>query len=119
MSVERRYSKRLPVNFPAQVRYRELRPFPGRASNLSMEGVYLEAENLGVPTGTMVELGFLAYDREWRIPALVVQAGSQGMRMMFREPQPDLYRAFTERHSLSGGSVATGGSRKRGGASSL
>ena len=96
MSVERRYSKRLPVNFPALVRYREFRPFPGRASNLSLEGAYLETQNLSVPTGTLVALEFLVHGRQWRVAALVVQQGSNGFGLMFRDAQPDLYQAFSQ-----------------------
>jgi len=96
MSVERRYSKRLPVNFPALVRYREFRPFPGRASNLSIEGAYLETETLKIPTGTLVGLEFLVYGRQWRVAALVVQRGSNGLGLMFRDAQPDLYQAFSQ-----------------------
>lgn len=96
MSVERRYSKRLPVNFPVQVRYRQLRPFPGRASNLSLEGAHLNTQNLKIPTGTLVGLEFEAYGRQWSIAALVVQLGSSGMGVMFQEPQPDLYQVFSQ-----------------------
>ena len=96
MSVERRYSKRLPVNFPVQVHYRELRPFPGRASNLSLEGAYLKTQNLNIPSGTLVDLEFQAYGRQWIIPALVVQVGSGGLGVMFREPQPSLYQVFSQ-----------------------
>jgi len=96
MSVERRYSKRLPVNFPVDVCYRELRPFPARASNLSLEGAHLNAQNLNIPSGTLVDLQFRAYGREWNIPALVVQVSSGGLGVMFRDPQPALYQVFSQ-----------------------
>lgn len=99
MSVERRYSKRLPVNFPAQIHYRQLRPFPGRARNVSAEGACIETHNLNIPTGTLVDLEFLAHGRHWRIAALVVQVDSHGIGLMFREPQSDLYGAFSQPHT--------------------
>ena len=96
MSVERRYSKRLPVNFPALVRYREYRPFAGRACNLSLEGAYLEAQALNIPTGTLVDLEFLVHGRQWRLAALVVQLDPNGLGLMFRDSQPDLYQVFSQ-----------------------
>jgi hypothetical protein len=100
------------VNFPVQVRYRQLRPFPGRASNLSLEGAYLNTQKLKIPTGTLVDLDFQAYGWQWSIAALVVQVSSGGMGVMFREPQPALYQVFSQPGTRTPILSAAGGAAK-------
>jgi len=94
MVVERRYSKRCAVHFPVAIRYREGRPFPAKARDLSLEGMFLEVGSLILPRGTLVDLEFSTAGRSWRIAVLVVHMGARGIGVMFREPQPELYRSW-------------------------
>ena len=83
MTVERRYSRRHPVEFELTLRYRQRR-FPiVLACNLSTDGMYVKIDNLTLPTGTLVEVEFDRWDREWLIPAVVVHGEARGVGLMF------------------------------------
>jgi hypothetical protein len=90
MGVERRYSKRVVIGFSVGIRYRGHRALPARAVNVSAEGMYLSTQRLRIPKGTLVQLEFRTLEREWNIDSLVIHAGSEGLGVMFLEPQPDL-----------------------------
>jgi hypothetical protein len=94
MSVERRYSKRLPVGFEVSLGYRGRRLPAATARNLGVDGAFVSLEGIiTLPTGTLVQLELHRHGRDWHLPAIVVHAGSDGIGLMFREPQPVLYRA--------------------------
>ncbi|MEY6433156.1 PilZ domain-containing protein [Thioalkalicoccus limnaeus] len=99
MSVERRYSTRHPVDFLVYIRYRRRRFSEAAARNLSVQGLYLDVRALTVPTGTFVELEFDCLGREWLLPALVIHRESNGIGIMFCDPQPELYRGVIETHA--------------------
>ncbi len=92
MTVERRRSSRLPVDFEVIMRYRQRRFPVAQARNLSPEGMYVRTSNLTLPTGTMIEIELDRWGRHWLIPAIVVHGDSRGVGLMFRKPQPELYR---------------------------
>lgn len=102
MSVERRYSKRYPIDLQVHILYRRRRFSNARAWNLSEQGMYLDVQAVTLPTGTLVELEFHCLGREWLIPAIVVHhQGSGGIGVMFRDPQRELYRALIGAHEMA------------------
>ncbi|MCG6985280.1 MAG: PilZ domain-containing protein [Thiocapsa sp.] len=96
MTVELRYCARHPIDLRVHIRYRNRRFFCARARNLSNDGMFLEVQNLTLPTGTLIELELQALGRDWLIPALVVHHRGSGIGVMFRDPQPALYRGLTQ-----------------------
>jgi len=99
MVVERRYSKRLLVALEARISYRHKRSFPAVATNLSLEGAFLRTRSLSIPTGSMVELECTAFGKVWTVAALVIHCNKEGIWVMFREPQRELYREIGEADS--------------------
>jgi len=92
MPVERRYSKRIRVDYEVELGYRGRRLPNAKARNLSPEGIYIALDNLTLPSGTLLELEIRRWGREWFVPAIVVHGDSRGVGLMFREPQPVLYQ---------------------------
>ena len=95
MTVERRLSVRHPVEFDVTMRYRQRRFPVARARDLSPDGIYLQTAKLTLPTGTLIEIELDRWGRQWLIPAMVVHGDAQGFGLMFRRPQPELYRYET------------------------
>lgn len=96
MTVELRYCARHPIDLRVHIRYRRRRFFCARACDLSDDGMFLEVQNLTLPRGTLIELELCALGRDWLIPAIVVHHRGSGIGVMFREPQPALYRGLTQ-----------------------
>jgi hypothetical protein len=74
------------------VRYRNRRFYCAVALDLSTDGMYLEVQNVTLPTGTLVELEFDTPGRSWLIPAIVVHHHNCGIGLMFRDRQTDLFQ---------------------------
>ena len=91
MTVERRYSDRLTVEFDVQIRYRGRRCPIAHARNISQDGMYVRTNHLTLPRGNMLELQLRRWGREWLIPAIVVHDDTRGVGLMFRETQSELY----------------------------
>ncbi|TVQ94366.1 MAG: PilZ domain-containing protein [Chromatiaceae bacterium] len=93
---ERRYSARHPLHLPVYIRYHR-RPFLGaQAQDLSVGGMFLRVRALTLPIGTPVELEFDGLGRRWLLPAIVVHGNPHGIGVMFREPQPALFRGLVQ-----------------------
>ncbi len=92
MSVNRRYSKRHPVDFVLYIHYRDKRIFPAQAKNLCIDGMFIQTNSLTLPKGNLVDLEFSLADNSWQIPAVVVHTSQGGLGVMFRKPQPALER---------------------------
>ncbi len=92
MSVNRRYSKRHPVNFLLYIHYREKRIFQARAKNLCVDGMFIQTDSLTLPKDNLVELEFSLSDLNWQVTAFVVHRVQGGFGVMFRKPQPALAR---------------------------
>lgn len=93
MSVERRYSKRYPMDGDVYIRYRKQRAFPAKAVNCSMQGMYLKTRSLTLLTGALVELEIFRGGNFWEIMGIVTHAGDEGIGVMFWQPQPALYES--------------------------
>jgi hypothetical protein len=91
MSVEKRYSKRYPMDGDVYIRYRKQRLMPATAVNCSMQGVFLSTESLTMLTGALVELELFRGGRQWSIMGVVTHVQSEGIGVMFWKPQPELY----------------------------
>ncbi len=96
MTVERRYSKRYPVDFRVKYRYRDLGPCASQALDLSLQGMLLATESTSPPAGVFVEITFSLAGYSWKIPAVVTRSTPGRMGVMFREAQPVLYRTTTK-----------------------
>ncbi|MGD9163740.1 MAG: PilZ domain-containing protein [Chromatiales bacterium] len=93
MPVERRYSKRYPMEGDVYIRYRKQRVFPARAVNCSTQGMYLKTESLTLLTGALVELEIFRDGRLWEVMGVVCHAQPEGIGVMFWQPQPELYES--------------------------
>ena len=93
MNVERRYSNRRPVDFSVSVKYRGRR-FPlARATDLSTDGMSIRLPGVTLPAGTLVELEFSRWNRDWLIPAVVTHGDMESFGVIFRDSQPKLFAA--------------------------
>jgi len=65
------------------------------ALNLSIAGMLLEYDGTKLVIGSSIDI--FACLNEWtsEIPAIVIHSNSSCTGIMFKEPQPDLYRAVT------------------------
>lgn len=93
MSVERRYSKRYPMDGDVYIRYRKQRAFPAKAVNCSMQGMFLKTESLTLLTGALVELEIFRNGRLWEVMGVVSHTQPDGIGVMFWKPQPALYES--------------------------
>ena len=93
MPVERRYSKRYPMDGDVYIRYRKQRAFPAKAVNCSMQGMYLETRSLTLLTGALVELEIFRGGNFWEIMGIVTHSCDEGIGVMFWQPQPELYES--------------------------
>ena len=91
MSVEKRYSKRYPMEGDVYIRYRKQRAFPAKAEDCSLYGMSLQTKNLTLLTGAMVELDIYYQGRKWEIVGLVTHTKKNGLGVMFWDPQPEFY----------------------------
>jgi hypothetical protein len=94
---ERRSGVRRPIDLAVYIRYRKRRFLCAQARNITAGGMFLEIQSLTLPIGTPVELEFREFGRGWLIPGTVTQGNSQGIGVMFRDAQPDLFRQLTQR----------------------
>ena len=79
------------MKFAVEIRYRGRRFSTAHAQNMSREGIYVQTCRLALPRGTMLELEFRRWGREWQTPAIVVHGDSRGFGLMFHETQSELY----------------------------
>ncbi|MEJ2691886.1 MAG: PilZ domain-containing protein [Candidatus Thiodiazotropha sp.] len=91
MSVERRYSKRHPMDGDVYIRYRKQRAFPARSVDCSMQGITLKTESLTLLTGALVELEIFLNGRLWEVMGIVCYTQADVIGVMFWQPQPELY----------------------------
>jgi len=94
MSVERRYSKRYPVDGDVYIRYRKQRVFPAKAVNCSVQGIYLKTESLTLVTGGLVELEVFFKGCLWEVMGIVSHSQPDGIGVMFWKPQPEFYESL-------------------------
>ncbi|MES9992394.1 MAG: PilZ domain-containing protein [Candidatus Thiodiazotropha sp.] len=93
MSVEKRYSKRYPMQGEVYIRYRKQQVFPAEAANCSVQGIFLSTRNLTMITGAMVELEFFFAGRHWTVTGIVTHTQQDGVGVMFWRPQVELFDA--------------------------
>jgi len=95
MFAERHRSASHQVELEVVLRYRQRRFPVARARDLSPEGIFVRTTNLTLPVGTLVDLELDRWGRRWLIPAVVIDGDRRGVELMFRTPQPELYRSET------------------------
>jgi hypothetical protein len=64
--------------------------------NLSVEGIRLRTGTFSIPTGTLVDMEFSLGDHNWQISGLVVHQVREGVGIMFRVSQPELFELASE-----------------------
>ncbi|MEJ2612381.1 MAG: PilZ domain-containing protein [Candidatus Thiodiazotropha sp.] len=93
MPVERRYSKRYPIDGDVYIRYRKQRLLPAKGENCSVQGIFLRTESLTMLTGALVEVEIFRDGRQWSMMGVVTHTQTDGVGVMFWNPQPELYGA--------------------------
>jgi hypothetical protein len=106
MSVERRCAARQAVELRVQIRYRRRRFLSALARDISPEGMYLAVRNLTLPSGTLIELELECSGEARIVPAVVVHHSGAGVGVMFRDPQPELFRELLQPSVLAAAAVA-------------
>lgn len=92
MSIEKRQSRRISLNFTVQAHYRDRRSFPLHVENINLDGMFLRSPGLQVGKSALLELEFTLGGRSWQIPALVIHTTpNHGFGVLFHESQHDLY----------------------------
>jgi hypothetical protein len=99
MPVERRYSKRHPMDGDVYIRYRKQHAFPAEAVNCSLYGMYLKTKSLTLLTGALVELEIFRDGNFWEIMGIVSHTQDDGIGVMFWQPQSTLYAYVSGRQS--------------------
>jgi hypothetical protein len=99
MNLERRYSKRYPMQGDVYIRYRKQRAFHAQAADCSLYGIRLNADNLTLVTGSVVELEFFYQGSQWLITGLVVYSRANEIGLTFWKTQRELYLAVMSRSS--------------------
>lgn len=92
MAIEKRHCLRTDLGIEAQILYRG-RSFSARTHNLSRDGLFLQTGPLTIPSGILIEISLTLGRDQWQIAGLVTRSGTEGIGVMFRMPQPELYRA--------------------------
>ncbi len=92
MAIEKRHCPRTDLSIEAQILYRG-RSFSARAHNLSRDGLFLQTGPLTIPSGMLIEISLTLGRNQRQITGLVTRSGAEGIGIMFRIPQPELYRA--------------------------
>lgn len=96
MKRERRYAARRGIELPVYIRYRK-RPFLGAsARNLSVGGMFLSVHSLMLPVGIPIELELRCLGKRWSLPAIVIHGDNRSIGVMFKDPQPALYRELMQ-----------------------
>jgi hypothetical protein len=93
MTVEKRYSKRYPMEGDVYIRYRKQRAFPAKADNCSLHGIFLKTESLTLLSGALVEMEIHRNGCLWEVMGVVSHIQADGIGVMFAHPQPDLYES--------------------------
>jgi hypothetical protein len=96
MNVERRYGARRTIDLEVHVRYRGRHFSVAKGRNLSVDGMYLRVPRVTLHEGTMVELELEAAGKRWLVAGIVVHRHDAGVGVMFREHQPELFRALSQ-----------------------
>ena len=96
MASEHRYSTPPDLDFAVRIVLHRRRVFGTLGRGLSEQAMNLEVRNLTLPTGTPVALELECQGKEWRVDALVAHRDGNRLGVLFREPQPELYRALTQ-----------------------
>ena len=92
MTIEKRHCPRIDLDAHAQILYRG-RSFSARARTLSRDGLLLQTGPLTIPSGMLIEISLNLDHDQWQLTGLVTRSGPEGIGIMFRTPQPELYQA--------------------------
>lgn len=88
MPVEHRWSPRKPIAMEVSLFYPPLGSIKAKTCNISLEGMYVEAEGLEIPQQARLEVAFITRhgDREkmHRLPAYVVHSHERGIGLMLQ-----------------------------------
>lgn len=93
MTIERRYSLRVETEIEAQILHRG-RCFFTHVGNLSKEGLFLQTDTLTIPPGMFVDISLNVGSAHWQMSGLVTWSSANGIGVVFRISQPELYEAI-------------------------
>jgi len=96
--MEKRWSRRTPINLDVALRYDGLGMLRGRARDLSLEGMFIDTGRVALPDYAVVEINFAVSEGETRrvhaVHAVVVRTSRGGVGTMFRQVSLDSVRAL-------------------------
>ena len=96
--MERRWSLRTPVTFEVQVSHKCHPVIRGRATNISLEGLFIETGIVILPVGSYIEVEFsLMTGEAWeqfRMPAVVVHRTGHGCGIAFHAFNTMVFRSI-------------------------
>jgi len=95
MAPEQRTKHRNFASFSIQLRGENGESNHCKALNLSVAGMLLEYNGASLAIGSSVDIFVSLNEWQSEIPAIVIHSNSSCTGIMFREPQPDLYRTVT------------------------
>ena len=95
MSTDLRKVGRVVVSFEMKLNQSGQSEISCRARNISLEGMLLQAAEVGLGVGAEVVLHIDAGSRTWKVPAVVLHNYGHTIGVMFVQRQPDLYQAVT------------------------
>jgi hypothetical protein len=96
--MEHRWSIRKPVSFEVQVSHKCHPVVRGRATNMSMEGLFIETGIVILPVGSYIEVEFALMTGEEgeriRMPAVVVHRTGNGCGIVFHAFNTKVFRSI-------------------------
>lgn len=95
MAVEQRSKQRDLTSFTIELHGQNSEIIDCRALNLSVSGMLLDYDGTDLTIGSNINIFVRFKEHELEIPAAVIHCNSSCIGIMFRQPQPDLYRAVT------------------------
>ncbi len=116
-TTEQRTQQRNPVSFTIRISGEDGEAVHCQALNLSVSGMLLDHDGSGLAIGSQIDLVACIRNRRLEVPATVIHGNSNCTGIMFRSPQPDLYRAVAgsvlhSRLSISSRAPAARGARR-------
>ena len=99
--MEKRWSRRVPVQWGTRVVTLDGRLITGQARNVSLEGMFMEVDRNGLEHNDLVRLRFglpigPGEVRTYEVPAGVVHKAPDGVGLFFAEFDQDLFRRLRD-----------------------
>lgn len=97
MPMERRWGSRKSLEADVVIADEPRQVLPGRIGNISMGGVFVETDSVGLRNNSQIEVVLRSRDdgtRVYRVPAMVVRITANGAGLMFDQYNVEAFRAL-------------------------